>query len=54
MLGIWEVWDMACSGCGVSEMWEVRDVGCLPGCGMLIYKMSLFSYFLLVSKFYEF
>ena len=33
MLGIWEVWDMACSGCGVSEMWDVRDVGC-SGCGM--------------------
>ena len=33
MLGMWGVRDVGCSGCG---MW---DVGCLLGCGMLIYKM---------------
>ena len=37
---------LGCSGCGMLEMWDVRDlgclgcriwdVGCLPGCGMLI------------------
>ena len=33
MFGMWDVGDVGCSVCG---MW---DVGCLPGCGMLIYKM---------------
>ena len=33
MFGMWDVWNVGCSGC---EMW---DLGCLPGCGMLIYKM---------------
>ena len=32
----WDVRDVGCSGC---RMW---DVGCLPGCGMLIYKMPTF------------
>ena len=48
-VGMWNVWDVACSGCGMFKMWDVGDVGCLvcgmwdvgcfPGCGMLIYKM---------------
>ena len=29
---------MGCSGCGVFRMWDVR-CGCLPGCGILTYKM---------------
>ena len=50
--GMWDVWDVGCSGCGMFGMWDVRDVGCsgcgmfgmwdvgcLLGCGMLIYKM---------------
>ena len=36
MLGIWDVGDVECSRCGMFGMWDVR---CLPGCGMLIYKM---------------
>ena len=36
MLGIWDVEDVECSRCGMFGMWDVR---CLPGCGMLIYKM---------------
>ena len=44
MFGMWDVRDVGCSGCGMFGMW---DVECLPGCGMLIYKMlfrkSLFS-----------
>ena len=49
MLGMWDVGDVGCSGCGMFEMWDARDVGCsgcemwdvgcLPGCGMVIYKM---------------
>ena len=49
MLGMWDVGDVGCWGCGMFGMWDVRDVGCsgcgmwdvecLPGCGMLIYKM---------------
>ena len=45
----WVVRDVGCSGCGIFGMWDVRDVeclgcemwevGCLPGFGMLIYKM---------------
>ena len=31
MFRMWDVPDVGCSGCG---MW---DVGCLLGCGMLIY-----------------
>ena len=31
MLGMWDVWDVGRSGCG---MWDVQNVGCLPGCGM--------------------
>ena len=47
--GMWDVQDVRCSGCGMFEMYDVRDVGCLgcgmwdvgclPGYGMLIYKM---------------
>ena len=40
MFGMWDVRDVGCSGCGMFGMW---DVGCLPGCGMLIYKMPLIS-----------
>ena len=36
MLGMWDVEDVGCSGCGMLGMW---DVECLPRCGMLIYKM---------------
>ena len=36
MFGMWDVWDVGCSGCGMFGMW---DVGCLLGCGMLIYKI---------------
>ena len=36
MFGMWDVQDVGCLGC---VMW---DVGCLPGCGMLIYKMPNF------------
>ena len=49
MFGMWDVWDVGCLGCGMFGMWDVRDVGCsgcgmwdvgcLLGCGMLIYKM---------------
>ena len=49
MCGMWDVRDVGCAGCGMFGMWDVRDVGCLgsgmwdvgclPGCGMLIYKM---------------
>ena len=52
MFGMWDVQDVGCSGCGMCGMWDVRDVGCsgcgmfgmwdvgcLLGCGMLIYKM---------------
>ena len=38
MFGIWDVWDVRCLGCGMFGMW---DVGCLLGCGMLIYKMPI-------------
>ena len=38
MFGMWDVRDVGCSGCGMFGMW---DVGCLLGCGMLIYKMPL-------------
>ena len=33
MFGRWDVWDVGCSVCGI------RDVGCLPECGILIYKV---------------
>ena len=38
MLGMWDVGDVGCWECGMFGMW---DLGCLPGCGMLIYKMTL-------------
>ena len=48
MFGMWDVWDVECWGCGMFGMWDVQDVrcwrcgmwdvGCLPGCGMLIYN----------------
>ena len=43
-LGICDVWGVGCwgcgmLGCGMFGMWDVRDVGCLEGFGMLIYKM---------------
>ena len=49
MFGMWDVQDVGCAECGVLGMCDVEDVecsgcgmwdvGCLPGCGMLIYKM---------------
>ena len=49
MFGLRDVQDVGYSGCGIFGMWDVRDVeclgcemwevGCLPGFGMLIYKM---------------
>ena len=49
MLGMWDVGDVGCSGGGMFGMWDVGDVGCsvcgmwdvgcLPGCGILIYKV---------------
>ena len=49
LFGMWDVRAAQCSGCGIFGMWDVRDVGCLgcemwevgclPGIGMLIYKM---------------
>ena len=49
MFGMCDVWDVRCWGCGMFRMWDVRDVGCsgckvwdvgcLQGCGMLIYKV---------------
>ena len=44
MLGMWDVpdvgpWGCGMFGCAMFRMWYVEDVGCLPGCGMLIYKM---------------
>ena len=52
MFGMLNVEDVGYSGCAMSRMWDVRDVGCwgsgmfgmwdvgcLLGCGMLIYKM---------------
>ena len=53
MFEMLEFGDVGCSGCGMFGMWDVRDVkcwecrmfgiwdvGCLPRCGMLIYKMA--------------
>ena len=53
IFGMWGVWDVGCWGCGMFGMW---DVGCLPGCGMLIYKMPrcstyLFMYISIISQF---
>ena len=49
MFGMWDVPDVECSGCEMFGIWNVRNVGssgcgmwnvgCFPGCGMLIYKM---------------
>ena len=33
MLGMCDVGDVRCSGCGMFGMWDVPDVGC-SGCGM--------------------
>ena len=33
MLGIWDVGDVGCWECGMLGMWDVRYVGC-SGCGM--------------------
>ena len=51
MFGIWDVGDVGSLGCGMFGMWDVCNVGCsgcgiwdvrcLPGCGMLIYKIPL-------------
>ena len=57
MLEMWDVGDVRCWGCGMLGMWDVRDaecsrlgcseygmwnVGCLPRCGTLIYKIPFF------------
>ena len=34
MLGMWDVRDVRCSGCGMFGMWDVGDVGC-SGCRIL-------------------
>ena len=49
MFGMWYVRDVGYPGCGMFGMWDVRDVGCLgcrmwdvgclPGCGIMIYKL---------------
>ena len=39
MFGRWDVQEVESSGCGMLGMW---DVGCLPACGVLIYKMPTF------------
>ena len=61
MFGMWNVGDVGCLGCGMFEMWDVRDVGCsgcgmwdvgcLLGCGMLIYKMLVLIYLRSVCPF---
>ena len=33
MFRMWDVQNGGCAGCGMCRMWDVRDVGCL-GCGM--------------------
>ena len=33
MFGMWDVWEVGCSGCGMFGRWDVREVGC-SGCGM--------------------
>ena len=57
MFGASNVRDVRCLGCRIFRMWNVRDagcfgckmfgiwdLGCLPGCGMLIYKMPINDY----------
>ena len=43
MLGMWDVGNVGCWGCGMLKMWDVEDVGCWGcrvfgrwdvGCGM--------------------
>ena len=41
MLGMLDVGDVGCWECGMLEMWDVWDEACIPGCGMLIYKMQM-------------
>ena len=36
MCVMWDVWDVGCLKCGM------LDVGCLLGCGMLVYQMPSF------------
>ena len=53
MFGMWDVWDVGCSGCGMFVMrdagnvgclrCEILDVGCLLGCGMVVYQMPPFT-----------
>ena len=51
MCGMWDVRDAGCSGCGMFGMWDVcRDVGCLPGCRMLIYKCLFDGYKILCTE----
>ena len=43
MLGMWDVGDVRCWEYGMIEM-DVGNVGRLPECGMLIYKMPRMFY----------
>ena len=42
MLGMWDVGDVGCWGCGMFGMWDVRDVGC-SGCGMWDVGCGMFA-----------
>ena len=42
IFGMWHIWDVGCLGYWMFGMWDVWDVECLPGCWILIYKMSKF------------
>ena len=59
MFRMWGVWDVGCSRCGMFGMWDVRDVecfemwdvGCLLGFGMLSYKMpKIFTFYIENAK----
>ena len=42
IFGMWDVWDVGCLGYWMLGMWDIWDLECLPGCWILIYKMSKF------------
>ena len=50
MFKMCDVGDVRCLGCGMFGVW---DAGCLPGCGMLIYKMPTCTrlFFVLLQDF---
>ena len=53
MFGMWDVGDVRCWRYGMLGIWNVRDVqdvGCLPGCGMLIYKMPFDDHIKMVFR----